>query len=83
MNIKFNELGWNDCYESLRIYYDTKPHLMAVFNLKYNKILVIELKSIYSNPYFDKLLEVKMNRDIIKSLIYSKMRSKSFINWTR
>lgn len=58
--------------DSLRIYYDTKSHLMTVYNLKYNKILGIELKSIYSNPYYDTYLEVKMNREIIKSLIYSK-----------
>ena len=72
LNLQFNELKGSYCYDTLRIFYDTKSGLMAVYNVEYNKILVIELKSIYSHPYYEKNLEVKMKRQIIKSLIYSR-----------
>ena len=40
LNIKFEELKGIDCYDTLRIFYDTETDLIAVYNLKITKFLL-------------------------------------------
>ena len=75
LNIRFNDLNSGKCYDSLRIYYGAHSSFIAVYNLNYNKIIVLEILSIYSSSDDEKYrryMEVKMEGRITKALIFTK-----------
>ena len=73
LNLIFDELKGDNCYDSLRMYYDFRSKYFAVYNTNSRKIIVFDLDptSIYSSPRYTKWLDKSMNGGISKALIFS------------
>ena len=56
LNLQFSELN-TDCYDSLRIYYDSISHYTAVYNLYSNQIIVFNLNDFGEKENMKKYLK--------------------------
>ena len=77
MNFKldFNELKGEQCYDTLRMYYDFYSGFTSVYNIYSKKIVVFNLKNTYSYKSFsnyEKWFDKSMNGRISKALVFSK-----------
>ena len=71
LNLKFKELG-PDCYDTLRLYYDSNSHYAAVYNFYSNKIIVFNLYDIGGRyKQYEEFFQVSMDHNIKKALIFS------------
>ena len=71
--MNFNKLENNDnCYDSLRIYYDHATYYMAVYNTNSNKIIVFDLYDAYMNNNKESVIEAQMKGKIKQAFIYSR-----------
>lgn len=73
-DLKFDEFDKNDCYDSLRIYYNNFSGYGAVYNIFDNKIIVFNMKNVLklnSNSKYKETFKASMNNKIIKAFIFS------------
>jgi hypothetical protein len=76
-SLSFNDMG--ECYDSLRIYYDTKSNDAAVYNYnRSHKIKVFNLNDLNRGD-FKIIYEVEAKYNVIQSLIYSYGDKKSIL----
>lgn len=74
LNLKFDELKGEYCYDSLKMYYDSGSGYAAIYNFYYNKIIVFNLTEVVCNGgkgEYNKTIEITMDGEINKALIYS------------
>jgi len=70
LNLIFSELN-TDCYDSLRIYYDSISHYTAVYNLYSNQIIVFNLNDFWRKGEYEEIFKVSMNSYIKKAIVFS------------
>ena len=73
LNLKFTELGTN-CYDSLRLYYDSSSHYAAVYNLNSKTIIVFNLYDItksWGKKDYEEIFQISMDSNIKKAIIFS------------
>ena len=72
LELSFDELKGEDCYDSLRMYYDISSGYAAVYNYYMNKIIVFNLFEVVSKKgKYKKIIEVNMGSTISNALIFS------------
>ena len=79
---KFDELERNkDCYDSLRMYYDSVSRYATVYNLNSNKIIVFNLYDAADqfNPNYEKFAEKSMDDNIKKAFVFTIKSGKKIV----